>query len=128
VNRCGQPSLALRVGILPAVETVFPAAFRDRIVPPAPAGILAGACLHFHSASPEHPLPVFLRGEYTMIRCLPLAVIVCLVCSVCAAADRPLLNVSEGQKPNDTAFENRTTLSIEPNADLGGKALKVVLA
>ena len=63
-----------------------------------------------------------------MIRCLPLAVAVCLVCAVSAAADRPLLNVSDGQKPNDTAFENRTRLSIEPGALPGGKALKVVLA
>ncbi len=47
------------------------------------------------------------------------------------AAERrvPLLNVSKGQLPNDTALENQSKLTIEnaPRA-LGGKALKVVYA
>ncbi len=41
----------------------------------------------------------------------------------------PLLNVSQGQLPNDTALENQTKLSIEKvPQEFGGKALKVVYA
>lgn len=53
------------------------------------------------------------------------------ICSVGeAAADRvPLLNVSKGQLPNDTASENQTKLTIEDAPQkIGGKALKVVFA
>jgi len=48
-----------------------------------------------------------------------------------AGADRrtPLLNISKGQLPNDTALENQTKLSIEAAPkELGGKALTVVFA
>ncbi len=44
------------------------------------------------------------------------------------AQRQPLLNIREGQLPNDTAFESKTKLSIENNNVLGGKALKVVFA
>lgn len=40
----------------------------------------------------------------------------------------PLLQPSQGQRPNDTAQENKTKLTIEENALLGGKSLKVELA
>ena len=40
----------------------------------------------------------------------------------------PLLNVAGEQLPNDTAQDDKTKLSIEENATLGGQALKVVYA
>jgi hypothetical protein len=63
-----------------------------------------------------------------------LLVAVCII--VCCMAARsqaweervPLLQVSQGQKPNDTAMDNRTKLSLEESAALGGKALKVEYA
>ena len=49
--------------------------------------------------------------------------------SVAAQERKPLLSVSKGQLPNDTAQDNQTKLSIEPSHEqLGGKALKVEYA
>lgn len=45
-----------------------------------------------------------------------------------SAEKQPLLNVRQGQLPNDTAFEKRTTFSIEGNDLLSRKVLKVVCA
>ncbi len=39
-----------------------------------------------------------------------------------------LLNVTAGQIPNDTGSDGATKMTIEDNAQLGGKALKVVFA
>ncbi len=61
-----------------------------------------------------------------MIRTTFLTCSILIVSSL--SADQPLLHVTDGQLPNDTAFENKTRLSIETNKELGGKALKVVLA
>ena len=44
------------------------------------------------------------------------------------ARQEALLNVGQGQIPNDTASDGATTMTIEQCKELGGKALKVVLA
>jgi len=45
-----------------------------------------------------------------------------------SARDAALLDVSEGQIPNDTGSDGKTVFTIEEQADLGGPALKVVFA
>ena len=65
-------------------------------------------------------------------RCLSIScfLLLALGSTVSAAESRvPLLTVSKGQLPNDTALEKQTKLTIEdaPN-ELGGKVLKVVYA
>lgn len=57
-----------------------------------------------------------------------IALLFLLIAGAVTAAERhvPLLNISEGQLPNDTALENQTKLSIDESPQLGGKALKVV--
>ena len=45
-----------------------------------------------------------------------------------AARQEALLNVGQGQIPNDTGSDGATTMTIEECKELGGKALKVVFA
>jgi hypothetical protein len=45
-----------------------------------------------------------------------------------AARQEALLNVGQGQMPNDTGSDGATTMTIEECKELGGKALKVVFA
>ena len=45
-----------------------------------------------------------------------------------AAREAALLNVGQGQIPNDTGSDGATTMTIEECKELGGKALKVVFA
>ena len=45
-----------------------------------------------------------------------------------AARQEALLNVGQGQIPNDTGSDGLTTMTIEESKELGGKALKVVFA
>ena len=63
----------------------------------------------------------------------PLCVVILILVSAPHAANAaerrvPLLNIAGEQLPNDTALDDKTKLSIEENAMLGGKALKVVYA
>jgi len=59
---------------------------------------------------------------------LPTIVSVCCV-SVSAEERVPLLHISKGQLPNDTAQDNQSKLTIETaHKQLGGKALEVVFA
>jgi hypothetical protein len=56
--------------------------------------------------------------------------VACFLSASSSAAERvPLLQVSKGQLPNDTAQDNQTKFSFEEShKELGGKALKVVYA
>ena len=45
-----------------------------------------------------------------------------------AAADTLLLAFSKGEMPNDTAFEDKSTLKLEENSQLGGRVLKITFA
>ncbi|MGO9111790.1 MAG: hypothetical protein ACLP9L_21395 [Thermoguttaceae bacterium] len=56
-----------------------------------------------------------------------------LLVTACAASQvvarqEALLNVGQGQIPNDTGSDGATTMTIEECKELGGKALKVVFA
>jgi len=42
------------------------------------------------------------------------------------AGEAMLLNVREGQIPNDTGLDDKTTFALETSEPLGGQALKVV--
>ena len=48
--------------------------------------------------------------------------------STAAARQEALLNVGQGQIPNDTGSDGATTMTIDDCKELGGKALKVVFA
>ena len=70
-----------------------------------------------------------------MGRCIQFAVVLALLLGVDGGASAaeprvPLLHVSKGKLPNDTALEKQSKLTIEsaPNALGGGKAMKVVFA
>jgi len=61
--------------------------------------------------------------------CLPFAVaIMAVACPIgdAWARQEALLSVTAGQMPTDTASDGATKLTLEENAELGGKALKVV--
>lgn len=56
-----------------------------------------------------------------------------LLATACAvsqavASQEALLNVGQGQIPNDTGSDGATTMTIEQCKELGGKAVKVVFA
>lgn len=51
-----------------------------------------------------------------------------LISGSVTAADTLLLAFSRGDKPNDTAFENKSTLTLENNPQLGGQVLKFTFA
>jgi hypothetical protein len=74
------------------------------------------------------------KEDWTMFaRNMNLVLAGCLVATACNAGSaiarqEALLNVSQGQIPNDTGGDGATTMTIEECKELGGKALKVVLA
>jgi len=61
-----------------------------------------------------------------MVGCV--ALLVAFTAREAAARQDPLLNVAAGQIPDDTGSDGATKMTIEDNARLGGKALKVDFA
>ncbi len=57
-----------------------------------------------------------------------LKLFVVLAAAPVMAGDSLLLGFSRGDKPNDTAFENKSTLTLEDNSQLGGQVLKITFA